>query len=173
MKIIQIIKPIVDRFPIIANYYRLKRDMNYLSSNPKYRKNLGFKFNGPKSMINGDFEIEETQLILKILTNVSSVINIGANIGYYCLYALKLNKYVIAFEPNRLNTTVLLKNIESNGWRDRIEIFPVALSDRLGILPLYGASTGASLVKGWAGQGNSEIVPINTLDNILGSRASA
>ena len=48
-------------------------------------------------------------------------------------------------------------------------MFPVALSDKPGILPMYGASTGASLISGWAGQKGSTLVPISTFDNIASS----
>jgi FkbM family methyltransferase len=169
-KIIKFFKPIVEKFPIISNYYRHRRDMNFLKSNPDYIESLGFNFTGPVSMINGNFEIEENKIIQKLLPNIDVVINIGANVGFYCLQAIKQGKRVIAFEPNRLNVDILLKNVKFNGWEECIEIFPLALSDKPGILPMYGASTGASLIKGWAGQTNSVMVPINTMDNIFGDR---
>jgi len=169
-KVIKLFKPFVEKFPIIADYYRYRRDISILQSKPDYIESLGFNFTSQEQMINGDFEIEETRLIKKLLPNVEMVINIGANVGYYCLLALKLDKRVIAFEPNRLNVDILLKNVKVNGWEDRIEIFPLALSDKPGVLPMYGANTGASLIKGWAGQTNNTLVPTNTMDNIFGNR---
>lgn len=170
MQLIKLLKPIVEKFPSLAAFYRIRKDAKAMSMPPEYRRALGFKFNGPVAMQNGVFEPEETELIKKILPNVSHLINVGANTGYYCLYALQAEAYVIAFEPDKINSTILLKNVEANRWQNNFELLPLALSDKLGILPLYGASTGASLIKGWAGQSNSELVPTNTLDNLVGGR---
>ena len=103
---------------------------------------------------------------------VDTVVNAGANVGYYCLHALQLGKHVIAFEPVPLNAAVLLKNIFANGWQENAEVFPIALGERPGILPLYGGGTGASLIKGWAGfhPGKPTLVPVSSLDAVLNDK---
>lgn len=61
----------------------------------------------------------------------------------------------------------------ANGWEDKAEVFPLALSDRPRLLTLYGASgPSASLIKNWAGYSSrfKKIVPVSTLDNILAGR---
>ena len=64
--------------------------------------------------------------------------DIGANIGSYSIYAaVKKNCKVVAFEPSFLNLMVLQKNIELNGVMDKVTIFPVGLSDSIGIKTLY------------------------------------
>ncbi len=65
----------------------------------------------------------------------------------------------------------LYRNVAANGWND-IEIFPLALGNRHGVTTIFGGGTEASLIEGWAGTPTyySRIVPINTLDNILGTR---
>lgn len=68
-----------------------------------------------------------------------------------------------------MNVNVLLKNIEANRFEPDFQLFPIALSDHLGALPLFGANTGASLVEGWAGQTNSTLVPISTFDKTAGA----
>ncbi|BEI39329.1 hypothetical protein PHIN8_12730 [Polynucleobacter sp. HIN8] len=171
MGLIQIIKPLVERFPSVAMAYRQIRDIRALSNEPQLTR-LGFKFNGNKKMENGLFEPIETNLVKKILPKVDFVVNIGANIGYYVCHALQSNKKVFAFEPIEINLKYLLRNIKANNWQENCEIFPVALSNKTSIIEIYGGGTGASLIKGWAGSSEkySTFVPCSTLNNLLGDR---
>jgi FkbM family methyltransferase len=122
-------------------------------------------------MEEGRFEEEEVEIAKNHLASADILINVGANIGYYCCIALSLGKKVIAFEPIPLNLFSLYRNITANGWGD-IEIFPLALGNRHGVTTIFGGGTGASLIEGWAGTPTyySRTVPMNTLDNILGTR---
>jgi FkbM family methyltransferase len=122
-------------------------------------------------MAEGRFEEEEVEIARNHLASADILINVGANIGYYCCIALSLGKKVIAFEPIPLNLVSLYRNVAANGWNN-IEIFPLALGNRHGVATIFGGGTGASLTKGWAGARAhySSMVPINTLDNILGTR---
>jgi FkbM family methyltransferase len=106
------------------------------------------------------------------LPNIDVIVNIGANIGYYVCLALQSGKKVIAFEPMELNIQYLLRNIKANGWHKDCEIMPIAVSNQVGIIEIYGAGTGASLVKGWAGtpQSHKTLAPCSTVNNILGDR---
>jgi len=165
MSLLSFLKPIVEKFPNIANYYRYSRDTKSLRSEVLFREKLGFFFNGMSAMEEGEFEPDETNLFEKIIANYDVFINIGANTGYYVCKALKKDISTIAFEPNQLNVNILLRNIEANNFDADFQLFPIALSDELGVLPLYGASTGASLVKGWAGQVSNTLVPISSFDS--------
>jgi FkbM family methyltransferase len=120
-------------------------------------------------MQDGVFEPQETIIFNKIIQQFSLFINIGANAGYYACKALNKGVDVMAFEPNQLNVNILLRNIWVNRFNASVQIFPMALSDKSGILPLYGGSTGASLVEGWAGQKSKTIVPVASLDELGGS----
>jgi FkbM family methyltransferase len=117
------------------------------------------------------FEPEETELVRELLKEVDMLVNIGANIGYYCCHALSLGKPVIAVEPIARNLHYLLTNIRNNGWSQQAEVFPVALGSRTDILKMWGGAQGASLIKGWAGIPESYVtqVPILTLDRVLGN----
>lgn len=133
---------------------------------------LGFKLAGNEAMERGIFEPEETHLVSKLLDKVDAFVNVGANIGYYCCLALQKNKQVIAFEPEHQNVRMLLKNVTANGWQNNIEIYPVGLSNHIGVANIYGLGTGASLLKGWANM-SAEIVasiPLSTLDFVVGNR---
>ena len=170
-RLIQSIKPLVERFPSIYMAYMQVRDTKALGKLPQLTKQ-GFKFNGNEHMENGSFEPIETNLVKKLFPKVDYVVNIGANIGYYVCQALHSNKKVFAFEPIETNLKYLLRNIKANNWQDNCEIFPVALSNKANIIEIYGGGTGASLIKGWAGTPEkfSTLVPCLTLNDVLGDR---
>jgi FkbM family methyltransferase len=168
---IGIAKPVVERFPKAAAAYRYMRDIRQILQEPK-ETSMGFKFIGDRSMEQGIFEPEETKIAAKLFPQVDVFINVGANIGYYCCQALRYGKHTVAFEPIEFNLRYLYKNIKANHWEKMIEVFPIALSDKISIIEIFGGGTGASLVKGWAGTSEQYVtlVPTSTMDNILGSR---
>jgi len=169
-QIIRVLKPLIDKFPAVGLAYRTWRDT--LASSRELRLTpLGFRFGGNRMMEEGRFEEEEVEIARNHLASADILINVGANIGYYCCIALSLGKKVIAFEPIPLNLFSLYRNVAANGWND-FEIFPLALGNHRGVTTIFGGGTGASLVEGWAGSPTyyRSIVPINTLDNILGTR---
>lgn len=163
-------RPIVDRFPRVAALYRGMRDQLDGMQEPQPTP-WGFKLAGNKAMAQGTFEPVETELVRKLLKDVDILVNVGANVGYYCCHALSMGKSVIAFEPMERNHRYLCKNIKANGW-ESVEIFPIALSSHIGVLEIYGSDTGASLVKGWAGIPESymTLVPCSTMDTVLNTR---
>ena len=169
--LVQIAKPAIEHFPKLAMRYRHVRDSWRLPEEP-VETPLGFKLAGNASMQDGSFEPEETKLATQILQQVDTFINVGANVGYYCCLALSLGKNTVAFEPIDRNLRYLLRNIKANGWEDRVEVYPLALGNSAGIAEIYGSSTGASLVKGWANIPESYVtlVPVSTLDTVLGAR---
>lgn len=166
----RIVHQLASCFPKTASVYRDIRDHRDLAGVPA-RTPFGFLFSGNRSMVEGSFEATEVELISRILPEVAVLVNVGANIGYYCCLALAAGKKVIAFEPSEPNLRCLYRNIYANGWESSIEIFPVALGASSGLIKLYGTGTGASLIEGWAGQSslNFRIAPISTLDRIIGN----
>ena len=165
MSIFKFAKPLVEKIPGAAAYYRYLRDSKVLNTEVVFRDKLGFFFNGNLSMEKGEFEPQETAIVESLLESFDMFINIGANTGYYVCKALSRGVPVVAFEPNQMNVNILLKNIEANKFEADFQLFPVALSNQHGVLPMYGASTGASLIDGWAGQKNKYLVPISKFDN--------
>lgn len=128
-----------------------------------------------EQMRKGEFEPNETRMFLALLDRIDIFIDIGANVGYYSCLALQNHKATLAFEPQQQNLGCLYRNLTANGWADRAEVYPLALSARPGLLSLFGASgPSASLVRDWAGYSPrySQTVPVNTLDNILSTRFS-
>lgn len=116
-------------------------------------------------MEKGEFEPQETAIVESLFEAFDVFVNIGANTGYYVCKALRRGVRVVAFEPNQLNVNILLRNVEANKFEADFTLFPIALSDQNGVLPMYGESTGASLIDGWAGQNNRYLVPTSKFDS--------
>lgn len=168
---LRLARPLVDRFPSVAIAYRYARDNRAPGYDPR-DTSLGFRFAGNAGMESGAFEPSETALIRRVLRKSDVFVNVGAHIGYYCCLALHTGAYVVAFEPMPGNLRWLYRNISGNGWQQRIEIFPIALANRIGLIDIYGGGTGASLIRGWAGtpEQYAATVPVSTLDTVLGER---
>ena len=73
------------------------------------------------------------------------VIDIGANHGFYSLYAAHLGATVLAFEPQKDTFDLLQANIKRNGFEDRIHAFPCAVGAKSGTISL---SVSANLAGG-------------------------
>jgi FkbM family methyltransferase len=80
----------------------------------------------------GILEREVTKLFIENVKRGMTIIDIGANIGYYTLIAAKLigkKGRVYAFEPELSNFNLLIKNIKLNNYKNVIAI-QKAVSDR-------------------------------------------
>ena len=159
------------RAPGLARIYRLLRDELQASRTPMARMPEGFWLAGDETMRRGTFEPEERRIIARELRNADVFVDIGANIGYYACLARAGGVQVVAIEPLPLNLKSLFRALETNQWDD-VETWPVAVAERPGSLPLWGANTGASLVPGWAGSSLQyrQMVPVTTLDTLLDRR---
>lgn len=166
------LKRVIDGVPPIAVAYRTLREHAEVRNAKIGVTPLGFKFSGNSKMVQGTYEPEEVQVFSELLRNIDVVVNVGANIGYYCCIALQQGKRAIAFEPMAANLQLLYRNFALNDWTDRVEVFPMALSDRQGLIEMYGSGTGASVIPGWAGAPEHfrRWVPCSTLDTVLQSR---
>lgn len=123
-------------------------------------------------MVEGNYEKSTTRIIQKLLDHHDVFINIGANIGYYCCMALSKNIHTLAVEPIPLNLQVLYRNLEANGWQNSVEVYPMAIGNTNGIVLIYGQSTGASLIKGWAENSEKSYtrVPVIRFDTLFANR---
>jgi len=88
----------------------------------------------------------ETRLFRKLVTRGMTVVDIGANVGYYTLLAARLvgdKGKVFAFEPEPENYALLVRNIELNGYRNVIPVRK-AISSQTGKADLFlNRETGA------------------------------
>lgn len=139
---------------------------------------LGFKLRSGlhpayELMRQGEFEKAETAVLLALFADCDRFVDVGANIGYFTCLAVANGRPVVAVEPQPQNLSCLFENLQANAWDQQVEVFPLALSERPGLLKLYGASgPSASLVKGWAGYSSRHVqkVAVSTLDNLLAGR---
>lgn len=68
---------------------------------------------------------------------------------------------------------MLLRNPPANGWDD-VELLPVGLCDRFGILKLFGGGMATSFVPSCAVAEDDafRLVPVTTLENVIATRFS-
>ncbi len=87
----------------------------------------------------GVYDRYATFLFEKFIKEGMNVIDVGANIGYYTLLGARLvgeKGRIFAFEPERRNYELLLKNIELNGYKNVIPL-QKAVSYKTGKARLY------------------------------------
>ena len=84
----------------------------------------------------GYYEHEERELLPRLLRSDSTFVDIGANAGFYSLFAAKYidgpKGRILAFEPNPVMFDRFTLNISFNGLESRIEALPIGLADREG-----------------------------------------
>lgn len=93
----------------------------------------------PALVNHGVWEPMETSVLCGSLKEGDTLIDVGANIGYYTILAAKRvgpRGRVIAFEPEPNNFAILKRNVEANGFTNVI-LEQKALSNKPGTLRLY------------------------------------
>lgn len=103
----------------------------------------------------GIYEFQNTKLFAGTIKPSMTVIDIGANKGYFTLLASRLlngDGQVFAVEPDPQNCLSLERNIKLNNY-DICQVFQMALSDKDAEAELYlGRSDGAnSIIESWEG----------------------
>ena len=107
---------------------------------PEYVYVEGYKLYIPKKryflsdslFLTGKFEPNQTECIKSLLNEGDTVLDIGANIGYYTLIMSKLvgkKGRVYAFEPEPRNLELLRKSLKINHINN-VKLFPFALSNK-------------------------------------------
>jgi FkbM family methyltransferase len=101
-------------------------------------------------MQNGNFEITETKILIKLFSQADIFVNVGANFGYYICIARNMGLRSIAIEPVPINQRILKQNIIENNWDQNVILHPIACGNSDGNITIYGEGTGASIIPGWA-----------------------
>ena len=115
----------------------------------------------------------EIELLLQKLKNINFLfIDAGANYGYWSTL-LSSKKYkqkkVIALEPLKSNYNYLKKNMSDNN--NRFKVLNIGVGEKQKYSKIYysneNSNVGASIYKISNKNNNSEIIKIDTIDNIL------
>jgi FkbM family methyltransferase len=122
------------------------------------------------------FEPFTTEIFEKVLKRGDTVIDIGANVGYYSLVAARIvgeSGKVYAFEPNPKTYSWLIKNIELNKY-DNIVPVAKAITNKVGTAQLfiYGNSEYDTLSQSGSNR-KSVKVETETLDHFFGNKGEA
>ena len=124
----------------------------------------------------GDYEPETVALFRSSLKDGMTVVDIGANLGYFTVIAAgrvgPLGK-VYSYEPDSRNFKLLKENIAVNNFKN-VTAIPIALSDCAGTRELFfGDNQCTHSFSDKKGAGIFESVPTDTLDNSLKSLGSS
>jgi FkbM family methyltransferase len=115
----------------------------------------------------GRFEQETTAVFLNLIAGGDVVVDVGAHVGYYTLLAARKvgpEGRVFAFEPHPDNFDLLVKNINSNFYRNVIPV-QKAVSNKTGKAELFlQAPSTHSLFRKNQNSNESVLVETTTLD---------
>lgn len=128
--------------------------------------------------IHGTREELETEIFRSEVRPGMVVVDLGANIGYYTLLAASLvgpTGMVYAIEPYPESFRFLEKNVEINGYSQRVECTRLAISDRAGTATLFLGSaanlhTLVDLSPHMQTSGKSIVVETMSLDQLMSGR---
>jgi len=112
-----------------------------------------------------------TELFKRVVKEGDIVVDLGANVGYYSLLAARLvgkKGKVYAFEPAPINYSLLIKNIELNGY-DNIVPVQKAVSNVTGTVKLFLDDENAGRHTIYQPNGNRKFVEVEsvTLDEFF------
>jgi FkbM family methyltransferase len=89
------------------------------------------------------------------LTRNMTVIDIGANQGFFSLYAASKGAIVYAFEPCIDNFQILQWNVSKNGLESRVKVFNAAVTNKQGKVKLFvGLDSSGEIMSGTASTRN-------------------
>jgi FkbM family methyltransferase len=103
------------------------------------------------------------------------VVDVGAHIGFFTVVAAQHGARVCALEPNPETFSVLVTNVQRNGFSN-VKLFPYAAGNRAGVLPFYvpgrrdaSGSLHATVAQNVGGSNLRTSVRVVRLDDLLPS----
>lgn len=119
----------------------------------------------------GVYEPETTEYMRQNIKAGDVVVDVGANVGYFTLIMARLvgpKGVVYAFEPSDELRKILRRNVVSNGYKDRVNIIPFAVTDFIGTAKFFvNRGHGQSSLQPRKGTIDIVEVQTTTLDTIL------
>jgi len=136
--------------------------------------------NSENPVVRGD--ARQIQFFLDHVKSGDFVLDIGGHAGQYAvIFAAKTGTdgRVISFEPDPWARDVLRKNLNLNGFAQRVQVEEIALTDKVGNMPFFskGGNSQSSLARSALGgeaadpQVTTLTVNTDTLDNYLAKRS--
>jgi FkbM family methyltransferase len=141
------VKKIISRIIFHLNCYEYVIGLIRNKKKSVFHKGVHFKFATPNYICKyraDTFSSKEPETLEWIdgFIDESVFWDIGANVGLYSIYAAKNKKSnVFSFEPSVFNLEILAKNINLNDQTHRINIVPIAISDKCGFGRLNMSTT--------------------------------
>lgn len=121
-------------------------------------------------MLDGFWEMWVTEAMLRSVRRGSTVIDVGANLGYFSLLLADLTGAegrVLSFEPNPAMATRAQRSVEMNGYASFAAVHNVALGSEEGYVTMevIAHQPGGGRVHAYEGDGISNAVPLRRLDS--------
>ncbi len=148
-------------------WYRLRR-VEQVARNPR-RTGEGFLMASSSPQIFADeWEIGERNALRLRFAECDAFIDIGANAGFYSLWAARHGLPVVAVEPDEGNLVMLRENLRGTD----VEIVPCAVDREAGSVFLFGDGDMASMHRRWQGVARffRRRVATVRLDDLVGRR---
>jgi FkbM family methyltransferase len=124
---------------------------------------------GTQLFLQGTYGAGRVTEIRKIVKEGDTVIDIGANIGYFTVLLASIvgnEGKVYAFEPDPRNTKLLKRTIERNGWKN-VFLVNNAVSNMVGELTLYQTHSHAGNSISQCESESTVKVDVVTIDSVL------
>jgi FkbM family methyltransferase len=124
----------------------------------------------PSIGVLGWYELKTTELFIKLIRRGSTVIDVGANVGFFTLLAARLagsDGVVLSFEPEASSYSLLSKSIERNDYRN-VQLFQQCVSNINGQQTLHLSVTSHKGLHSTAMNlgGEKVVVPSTKLDTV-------
>jgi FkbM family methyltransferase len=157
--------------PVKSKWHDLFKSAPIKASPNVFLKLLPTDFMHGLIAFTGIYEEELTERISRKAEKGGLLVDVGANAGYFSLLWASLNPLntVMAFEASPRNVGILKENVEMNGMKDKVKLYPLALGKEQGMLPF---DIGPEDLTGWGGvvleTNQSTInVEVDRLDNLI------
>jgi FkbM family methyltransferase len=133
----------------------------------------------PHILLDGDWESWVTTLFLTLVRPGMTVLDVGANIGWYSLLAAREvgpEGRVLAFEPDPNTFGLVSDSLEINGYRDRATVLRTAVADAPGEATFYrwaahqgsnGLGIDDDIRAAYAEAVEETTVPVTTIDAVM------
>ncbi|RYG99180.1 MAG: FkbM family methyltransferase [Alphaproteobacteria bacterium] len=128
------------------------------------------------AFIHGGYEQEETKLLTELSRDKTTVLDIGANVGWFALHIASVlsgaDRKIYAFEPIPRTYSRIVENVELNKMSDVIKVSRLGFSDQKGettfYVPMSSGPSAASIRNLHPEEVTEPVVcSLNTVDDFL------